>query len=135
MTAHILLVEDEIRLARFIELELESEGYRVSVVHDGKSGLDLARDYKPDLAILDWMLPGLTGIEICQRWRSMGIKIPVILLTARDEAGDRSTGLAAGADDYMVKPFSMEELLAKISLHLQRTQKTDADFRSTKVEV
>jgi DNA-binding response OmpR family regulator len=135
MTAHILLVEDEIRLARFIELELESEGYRVSVAHNGKLGLDLAGDFEPDLAILDWMLPGFTGIEICQRWRSRGIKIPIILLTARDEAGDRSTGLAAGADDYMVKPFSMEELLAKISLHLQRTQKTDADSRSTKVEV
>ncbi len=135
MTAHILLIEDEIRLARFIELELESEGYRVSVVHDGMLGLNLVRDFEPDLAILDWMLPGLTGIEICQRWRSTGILIPVILLTARDEAGDRSTGLAVGADDYMVKPFSMEELLAKIRLHLQRTQKTDADFRSTKVEV
>ncbi|PSB50422.1 hypothetical protein C7B77_22785 [Chamaesiphon polymorphus CCALA 037] len=123
MAAHILLIEDEIRLARFIELELESEGYRVSVVHDGMLGLNLARDSEPDLAILDWMLPGLTGIEICQRWRSMGIKTPVILLTARDESGDRTTGLAAGANDYMVKPFSMEELLARIDLHLQHPQK------------
>jgi DNA-binding response OmpR family regulator len=135
MTAHILLVEDEIRLARFIELELETEGYRVSVAHDGMLGLNLARDSPPDLAILDWMLPGLTGIEICQRLRSSGIKIPVILLTARDEAGDRATGLAAGADDYMVKPFRMEELLARIDLHLQFKQKIDVNCRSQTVKV
>jgi DNA-binding response OmpR family regulator len=127
MTAHILLVEDEIKLARFIELELESEGYRVSVAHDGMSGLSLARESEPDLAILDWMMPGLTGVELCRRLRSTGIKIPVILLTAKDEVGDRVTGLDAGADDYLVKPFSIEELLARIRAHLRRTQETDTD--------
>jgi DNA-binding response OmpR family regulator len=128
MTAHILLVEDEIKLARFIELELESEGYRVSVAHDGMSGLSLARESEPDLAILDWMLPGLTGVELCRRLRATGSKIPVILLTARDEVGDRVTGLDAGADDYLVKPFSIEELLARIRAHLRRTQETDTDL-------
>ncbi len=128
MTAqHILLVEDEIKLARFIELELQSEGYRVSVAHDGMSGLSLARESEPDLAILDWMMPGLTGVELCRRLRSTGIKIPVILLTAKDEVGDRVTGLDAGADDYLVKPFSIEELLARIRAHLRRTQETDTD--------
>jgi DNA-binding response OmpR family regulator len=128
MTAHILLVEDEIKLARFIELELDSEGYRVSVAHDGMAGLSLAREAAPDLAILDWMLPGLTGVELCRRLRSTGISIPVILLTAKDEVGDRVTGLDAGADDYVVKPFSIEELLARIRSHLRRTQKTDEDL-------
>ncbi len=127
MTAHILLVEDEIKLARFIELELSSEGYRVSVAHDGMSGLSLARESEPDLAILDWMLPGLTGVELCRRLRTTGNKVPVILLTARDEVADRITGLDAGADDYMIKPFSIEELLARIRAHLRRTQESDED--------
>jgi DNA-binding response OmpR family regulator len=128
MTAHILLVEDEVKLARFIELELGSEGYRVSVAHDGMTGLSSIRETSPDLAILDWMLPGLTGVELCRRMRSTGIKIPVILLTAKDEVGDRVTGLDAGADDYLVKPFSIEELLARIRAHLRRTQDTDTDL-------
>jgi DNA-binding response OmpR family regulator len=80
------------------------------------------------LAILDWMMPGLTGVELCRRLRSTGIKIPVILLTAKDEVGDRVTGLDAGADDYLVKPFSIEELLARIRAHLRRTQETDTDL-------
>ncbi len=128
MTAHILLVEDEIKLARFIELELGSEGYRVSVAHDGMSGLALARESEPDLAILDWMMPGLTGLELCRRLRATGIKIPVILLTAKDEVGDRVTGLDAGADDYLVKPFSIEELLARIRAHLRRTEEPNQDL-------
>jgi DNA-binding response OmpR family regulator len=128
MAQHILLVEDEIKLARFIELELQSEGYRVTVAHDGMSGLSLVRESEPDLAILDWMMPGLTGVELCRRLRSTGIKIPVILLTAKDEVGDRVTGLDAGADDYLVKPFSIEELLARIRAHLRRTQETDTDL-------
>ncbi len=128
MTAHILLVEDEVKLARFVELELSSEGYRVSVAHDGMSGLAIARESEFDLAILDWMLPGLTGIELCRRLRATGSKVLVILLTARDEVGDRVIGLDAGADDYVVKPFSIEELLARIRAHLRRAQEPDADL-------
>jgi len=128
MTSHILLVEDETKLARFIELELTSEGYRVSVAHDGMTGLGLAREAAPDLVILDWMLPGLSGVEICRRLRSTGSQVPVILLTAKDEVGDRVAGLDAGADDYVIKPFSIEELLARIRAHLRRTQDEDQEI-------
>ena len=128
MTAHILLVEDEVKLARFIELELSSDGYQVTVAHDGMSGLSVARETPPDLAILDWMLPGLTGVELCRRLRTTGNKMPIILLTARDEVSDRVQGLDAGADDYMVKPFSIEELLARIRAHLRRTEETETEI-------
>ncbi|WP_016952479.1 response regulator transcription factor [Anabaena sp. PCC 7108] len=128
MSAHILLVEDEIKLARFVELELSSEGYKVTVANDGMTGLTLARESSPDLAILDWMLPGLSGVEICRRLRATGNSIPVILLTAKDEVSDRVAGLDAGADDYVIKPFSIEELLARIRAHLRRTQETDEDI-------
>lgn len=126
--AHILLVEDEVKLARFVELELTSEGYQISVAHDGIAGLTLARESSPDLAILDWMLPGLPGLELCRRLRATGNKLPVILLTARDEISDRVAGLDAGADDYVVKPFSIEELLARVRAHLRRTQETNLDI-------
>ncbi|MGI0493539.1 response regulator transcription factor [Alkalinema pantanalense CENA528] len=124
---HILLVEDEEKLARFIQLELDSEGYQTSVAHEGMTGMTLARNETLDLVILDWMLPGMTGIEICRRLRSTGIKVPVILLTARDDINDRVAGLDAGADDYVVKPFSIEELLARVRAHLRRTQEDDPD--------
>ncbi|MCL6752313.1 response regulator transcription factor [Nostoc sp. CCCryo 231-06] len=127
MAANILLVEDEVKLARFVELELSSEGYNIKVAHDGIAGLTLARELSPDLVILDWMLPGLSGLEICRRLRATGISVPVILLTAKDEVNDRVAGLDAGADDYVVKPFSIEELLARIRAHLRRTQETDQD--------
>ncbi|OUL22231.1 DNA-binding response regulator [Nostoc sp. RF31YmG] len=128
MSANILLVEDEVKLARFVELELNSEGYDINVAHDGITGLTLARELSPDLVILDWMLPGLSGLEICRRLRATGISIPVILLTAKDEVNDRVAGLDAGADDYVVKPFSIEELLARIRAHLRRTQETNQDI-------
>ncbi|MBW4604085.1 MAG: response regulator transcription factor [Calothrix sp. FI2-JRJ7] len=128
MIAHILLVEDDVKLARFVELELTSEGYKVSVANDGMTGITLARESAPDLAILDWMVPGLTGVEICRRLRATGSKIPVILLTAKDEVNDRVTGLDAGADDYVVKPFSIEELLARVRAHLRRTQEDSSDI-------
>lgn len=128
MTANILLVEDEVKLARFVELELSCEGYKVSVAHDGLTGLTAARETHPDLLILDWMLPGLSGIEICRRLRSTGDKVPVILLTAKDEVSARVAGLDAGADDYVVKPFSLEELLARVRAHLRRTQQVDPDI-------
>ena len=121
------MVEDEVKLARFVELELSSEGYRTSVAHDGIEGLTLARESSPELVILDWMLPGLSGVEVCRRLRATGNKAPVILLTARDEVSDRVAGLDAGADDYLVKPFSIEELLARVRAHLRRTQEVDLD--------
>jgi len=123
----ILLVEDEVQLARFIALELESEGYQVSVAHDGMTGLMLARENLPDLALLDWMLPGLSGVELCRRLRATGFKAPIIFLTAKDEVEDRVAGLDAGADDYVTKPFSIEELLARVRAHLRRNQEVDED--------
>jgi DNA-binding response OmpR family regulator len=128
MTATILLVEDEERLARFIELELSSEGYQISVAHDGLTGLTMARESPPDLLILDWMMPGMSGLEVCRRLRATGSKIPVILLTAKDEVSDRVAGLDAGADDYVVKPFSIEELLARIRAHLRRNHEDNPDL-------
>jgi DNA-binding response OmpR family regulator len=128
MAIRILLVEDEVKLARFIELELKSEGYQISVAHDGITGLAIARESPPDLAILDWMLPGLTGVEICRRLRSTGNLVPVIFITGRDEISDRVMGLDSGADDYVVKPFSIEELLARIRAHLRRNQKLEPDL-------
>ncbi len=123
---HILLVEDEVKLARFVELELSYEGYQVSVAYDGLTALTAARELHPDLIILDWMLPGLSGLEICRRLRSTGDKVPIVLLTAKDEVSDRVAGLDAGADDYVVKPFSVEELLARVRAHLRRNQEADA---------
>ncbi|MEO0933045.1 MAG: response regulator transcription factor [Cyanobacteria bacterium J06641_2] len=106
-------------------MELSSEGYKVSVANDGMSGLILARESTPDLAILDWMLPGLSGIELCRRLRATGSKVPIILLTAKDEVSSRVEGLDAGADDYVIKPFSIEELLARIRAHLRRRTEED----------
>ncbi|MGB3240296.1 MAG: response regulator transcription factor [Geitlerinemataceae cyanobacterium] len=126
--AKILVVEDEVKLAQFIELELKYEGYEVSVVNDGLSGLSAARESHPDLIILDWMLPGISGLELCRRLRQTGDRVPVVLLTAKDEIGDRVAGLDAGADDYVVKPFSVEELLARVRAHLRRTQEEDPDL-------
>lgn len=125
MTSHILVVEDEVKLAQFIEMELKYEGYRVSVANDGLAGLSAARETQPDLILLDWMLPGISGTEICRRLRETGDQVPVILLTAKDEISDRVAGLDAGADDYLVKPFSIEELLARLRAHLRRNQEDD----------
>lgn len=128
MGTRILMVEDEEKLAQFVQMELTYEGYEVSVAHDGLSGLMAARDQAPDLIILDWMMPGLTGVEVCRRLRQTGSQVPVILLTAKDEISDRVTGLDAGADDYVVKPFSLEELLARVRAHLRRNEPQDAEM-------
>lgn len=120
MIEHILLVEDDPRLAEFIEVELSLEGYQVTVAANGMLGLSMARDIKPDLLILDWMLPGISGLDLCMRLRNTGIQVPIIMLTAKDEVPDRVRGLTAGADDYVTKPFSIEELLARVKARLRR---------------
>ena len=125
MAVKILVVEDEAKLAQFIELELKYEGYDVTVANDGLSGLTTARSEEFDLLLLDWMLPGVSGVEICRRLRDTGDRVPVILITAKDDVSDRVAGLDAGADDYVVKPFSVEELLARIRAQLRRTQEED----------
>ena len=125
---NILLIEDEAALAKFVKLELEYEGYDVTIAAEGLSGLSTAREKSPDLILLDWMLPGISGIEICRRLRQTGDKVPIIMLTAKDEVGDRVEGLDAGADDYLIKPFSIEELLARVRASLRRNQEDNTDL-------
>jgi DNA-binding response OmpR family regulator len=126
--SRILVIEDETQLAKFVQMELSYEGYAVTVANDGLSGLMMARDSEPDLVLLDWMMPGLTGVEVCRRLRSTGAKMPIILLTAKDDVADRVAGLDAGADDYVVKPFSIEELLARVRAHLRRNDPQDTEM-------
>ena len=117
----ILLVEDEQKIARFIELELSHEGYEVIKAEDGREGLRLAEQGGWDLMLLDIMLPGLNGLEVLRRLRKTS-SAPVIMLTARDAVMDKVTGLDMGADDYITKPFSIEELLARIRTALRKKQ-------------
>ena len=128
----ILLVEDEEKLARFVELELKHEGYAVDKAFDGREGLEMAEGGGYDLLLLDIMLPGLNGLEVLRRLRKAGSEMPVIMLTARDAVMDKVTGLDMGADDYVTKPFSIEELLARIraSLRKHSTQKQDTGLLS-----
>ncbi len=121
MPEHILVIEDETRIADLLRRGLTYEGFRVSVAGDGPSGLAIARDDPPDLVILDWMLPGLDGLEVCKRLRAAG-PVPIIMLTAKESVPDRVAGLNAGADDYMVKPFAFDELLARIRAQLRRNR-------------
>ena len=116
----ILLVEDEEKLARFVELELTHEGYQVEKAFDGRTGLELAEKGGFDLLLLDIMLPGLYGLEVLRRLRKEGSSVPVIMLTARDAVMDKVTGLDMGADDYVTEPFSIEELLARIRAALRK---------------
>lgn len=115
----ILIVEDEIKIARFLELELKHEGYEVDQSYDGREGLDKALDKEFDLIILDVMLPSMNGIEVLRRLRQSS-EVPVIMLTAKDEIMDKVVGLDMGANDYVTKPFAIEELLARIRAALKR---------------
>ena len=119
--SRILIVEDEKKIARFLELELEHEGYEVDTAEDGRTGLEKALTWKPDLMILDLMLPELSGIEVCRRLRHES-DLPIIMLTAKDDVSDKVMGLDMGADDYMTKPFAIEELLARIRVGLKKRQ-------------
>jgi two-component system response regulator MprA len=110
----VLLADDDARLRQFLELELREEGYAVHSCGDGIGALTQIRQEPPDLLVLDWMLPDLNGVEVCQRLRSTGVYLPVLMLTGRDAVKDRVEALDAGADDYLVKPFSIEELLARL---------------------
>lgn len=116
---HLLLIEDDARIADFVRRGLIYEGFNVEVAPDGEHGLVAARDRPPDLVILDWMLPGLDGLEVLRRLRAAG-DLPVLMLTAKDAVADRVQGLEAGADDYLVKPFHFEELLARVRALLRR---------------
>ncbi|NLS76463.1 MAG: response regulator transcription factor [Chloroflexi bacterium] len=123
--ATILLIEDAQDLARAICRQLEAEGYRVALAADGLAGVEMHARHQPDLVILDWMLPRLDGLQVLQRIRQAS-PIPILMLTARSEEADRVIGLEVGADDYLTKPFSMRELLARVRALLRRIERVQA---------
>ena len=131
MQPYILVMEDEDALATLLQYNLEKEGYRVVIAADGDEGMLQIDETLPDLVLLDWMLPGLSGIEVCRRIRgkSETRNLPIIMLTARGEESDRIRGLDTGADDYLTKPFSMIELIARIRAVLRRIRPGLADDR------
>jgi DNA-binding response OmpR family regulator len=120
----ILVVEDEERIARFLKQGLEEESYAVDVATDGPAALDWVAGATYDVILLDVMLPGLTGFEVCRLLRQRGVVTPILMLTARDEVDDRVTGLDAGADDYLPKPFAFKELLARLRALTRRVTAT-----------
>jgi two-component system phosphate regulon response regulator PhoB len=131
VTPYILVVEDEDSLATLLSYNLEKEGYRVGLAGDGEEALLMIDEAAPDLMVLDWMLPKVSGVEVCRRLRSRPEtrNLPIIMLTARGEESDRIRGLDTGADDYIVKPFSMTELAARIRAVLRRIRPGLADDR------
>ncbi len=131
MTPYILVVEDEDALSTLLSYNLEKEGYRVGLAGDGEMALLMVDEQLPDLIVLDWMLPKVSGVEVCRRLRARNEtrNLPVIMLTARGEESDRIRGLDTGADDYIVKPFSMTELAARIRAVLRRIRPGLADDR------
>lgn len=120
MSKTILVVEDEVSIATLLKYNLERVGYEVLLAHDGKVGLDMAIENSPDLILLDLMLPTMDGMEVCKELRSQKRNIPIIMLTARDDEFDKVLGLELGADDYMTKPFSPREVIARVKAVLRR---------------
>ena len=129
MQPHVLVVEDEDALAELLQYNLKKEGFRVTVAADGEEAMILVDERQPDLILLDWMLPKVAGIEVCRRLRSRQEtrNIPIIMLTARGEEADRIRGLDTGADDYILKPFLMKELFARVRAILRRIRPGLAD--------
>ncbi len=127
MPEKILIVEDEPALQETLAYNLEKQGYEVQIVGDGHSALEAARAHTPDLIVLDIMLPGLDGFEVCKILRKE-MTVPILMLTARDDEIDRVVGLEVGADDYLTKPFSMRELVARVKAQLRRTQILREEF-------
>ena len=137
MQPYILVMEDEDALATLLQYNLEKEGYDVTVAADGEEGMLQIDERQPDLVLLDWMLPKLSGIEVCRRLRGRAEtrNLPIIMLTARGEETDRVRGLDTGADDYMTKPFSMTELTARIRAVLRRIRPGLADDRINHADI
>ncbi|AHA72101.1 response regulator transcription factor [Bacillus thuringiensis] len=137
---HILIIEDEESLADFLELELKYEGYKVDIQLDGRKGLSAALEKNYDLILLDLMLPGLNGLEVCRRLRATK-NTPIIMLTARDSIMDRVTGLDSGGDDYLPKPFAIEELLARMRVifrreeHIENKQVSFLTFKDLQLQI
>ncbi len=124
MTPYVLIVEDETAISTLLEYNLQREGFETAIAEDGDMALLMAEERTPDLILLDWMLPKLSGVEVCRRLRrrESTSEVPIIMLSARGEEDDRVTGLDIGADDYIVKPFSIPELFARIRALLRRMQ-------------
>ncbi|NLT63866.1 MAG: response regulator transcription factor [Clostridiales bacterium] len=133
MAAKVLIIEDEEKISRFLELELTHEGYEVKKSADGREGLDLALAGGFDIVLLDIMLPGLNGLEVIRRLRKVS-DVPVIMLTARDAVMDKVSGLDMGADDYVTKPFAIEELLARIRVTLRKNERKAEKTSSSLLE-
>ncbi len=125
MNAHILLVDDDNRMTNALRRTLAYAGYQVSIASNGEGALSIVRIRPPDLVILDLMLPGIDGLEVCRRLRSAGDDMAVLMLTARDTVVDRVAGFETGTDDYLVKPFALEELLARVKALLRRRNPSD----------
>ncbi len=132
--ARILVVDDDPKITSLLKRGLAYEGFSVDVATDGFEALDVARETNPDLVILDVMMPGLDGVEVCRRMRATS-DVPIIMLTARDEIPDRVQGLEAGADDYLVKPFAFDELLARIKAMLRRRRADTPVLRYADLEL
>ena len=128
--AKVLIIEDEPNMVLGLKDSCEYEGYEVAVARDGKEGLEKASTEKPDIILLDVMLPVMSGIDVCRTLRTRGIETPILMLTARSQEMDKVVGLEVGADDYVTKPFSIKELLARIRAHLRRATKQVADIES-----
>ena len=127
MADRILLIEDDPNILKGLELNLSLDGYQVRAAMDGTTGLSIAGEWKPDLIVLDIMLPGLSGYEVCRELRRRGSNVPVLILSAKGTEMDRVHGLDLGADDYMTKPFGLHELLARVKALLRRSRPPDAD--------
>jgi len=122
----VLIVEDEKSIVDIVRFNLEKEGYAVKTAYDGEAGLNAALEGKPDLILLDVMLPKMIGFDVCRILREKGDNVPVIILTAREEEADKVLGLEIGADDYITKPFSMKELMARVKANIRRTSMQQA---------
>lgn len=120
MDKTVLIVEDEQNIVDILSFNLEREGYNTLEAYDGKTGLQLALEQNPDLVLLDLMLPGMDGFDVCREIRKAGSAVPIIMLTAREEETDKVLGLELGADDYITKPFAMRELLARVKANIRR---------------
>lgn len=123
----VLIVEDEAKMSSFLERGLKEEGYDVHIAADGARGWELASKGQYDLFVVDWMIPQISGVDLCRKIREAGVTVPVILLTAKDSTDDKVLGLDAGADDYVTKPFSFDELLARIRALMRRPAKVQEE--------
>jgi DNA-binding response OmpR family regulator len=131
---HLLIVEDEEGIVQFLKQGLEEEGYQITAATNGKAGLEAFNDGKFDLLLLDWMLPKMTGLELCKAIRQMNTKVPILFLTAKDTVQETVEGLKAGANDYIKKPFSFDELVERIKVQL-RDQPKDEILQLGPIEI